>query len=139
MTALVDPLKRTMATTAFRLAAASAGGFLIIATLIIGALFWQTNELLTEQVISGLRSEVAELSRDSSAGNLAEIAEKVRARSRPEGPQLYFLGTPDGEKIAGNLNRMPPELAGSSQGGVFSCEEATAAAGSAWASPSPSM
>jgi signal transduction histidine kinase len=111
-----------MATTAFRLAAASAAGFLLIATLIIGALFWQTNELLTEQVISGLRAEVAELTRDSAAGDLADLAEKVKARSRPEGPQLYFLGLPDGDKIAGNLNRMPPELVDSTQGGVFRYE-----------------
>ena len=122
MTALPNLLSRTMATTAFRLAAASAAGFILIATLIIGALFWQTNELLTEQVISGLRAEVAELTRDSASGGLSQLAEKVKARSRPEGPQLYFLGLPDGDKIAGNLNRMPPELVGSPQGGVFRYE-----------------
>ncbi len=69
-----------MATTAFRLAAASAAGFILIATLIIGALFWQTNELLTEQVISGLRAEVAELTRDSAS-------EACRSLRKGEGPQ----------------------------------------------------
>jgi signal transduction histidine kinase len=111
-----------MATTAFRLAAASAAGFLLVALIVIGVLFWQTNEILTEHVIAALRAEASELAREGETGGLAALSERVRARSRPEGPGLYFLSDRSGRKIAGNLNRWPPELEDRPQGGVFRYE-----------------
>jgi signal transduction histidine kinase len=111
-----------LATTAFGQAAASAAGFLVAAAIIIATLFWQTNEIMTEHVISGLRAEAAELARESKTGGIKALADKVQARSRPEGPGLYFLCGAAGEKIAGNLNRLPPELSDSPQGGVFRYE-----------------
>jgi signal transduction histidine kinase len=122
VTALLDLLRRTMATTAFRLAAASAAGFLIVAAIIAGILFWQTNTILTEHVISGLRAEASELAHEAGADGIAALADTIRARSRPDGPDLYFLADAAGQKIAGNLNRLPPEITASPQGGVFRYE-----------------
>jgi signal transduction histidine kinase len=115
-----------MATTAFRLAAASAAGFLIVAAIIAGILFWQTNKILTEHVISGLRAEASELARQAGADGVAALAETIRARGRPDGPDLYFLADAAGQKIAGNLNRLPPEVADHPQGGVFHYESGLA-------------
>ena len=122
MTALAKLLSETMATTAFRLAAASAAIFLVIAAIIVGVLFWQTNEILTEHVISALRAEAAELAQDGAAGDTKALVEKVRARSRPQGPSLYFLADAAGAKLAGNLNRWPPELVATARGGIFRYE-----------------
>jgi signal transduction histidine kinase len=122
VTALVSQLSAVISTTAFRLAAASAAGFLIVAALVVGVLFWQTNDLMTEHVIRSLKAEAAELARDGAAGDLEALTAKVRARSRPEGPELYFLGGAQGVKLAGNLNRIPPELAAHPKGGVFRYE-----------------
>lgn len=128
MTALFELLRRSMATTAFRLAAASAAGFLIVAALIAGVLFWQTNKILTEHVISNLRLEASELARQAGGEGIEALTATVNARSRPEGPDLYFLSDAGGRKLAGNLNRLPPELGDSPQGGVFRYENVSAGA-----------
>ncbi len=119
MTALADLVPRALTTTAFRLAATSVAAFLIAAAIIVFTLFWQTNALLTEHVVSGLREETAELVAQSRSGDLAALGAKVQAKSRPDGRALYILLGPAGEKLAGNLNRLPPELLQSPQGGVF--------------------
>lgn len=107
--------------TPFRLAALSIAAFLLTAAGIVGFLFWQTNNLLTEQVLSGLRAEVQELRHVEAAAGSASVAEAVKARARPEGPGLYFVADRMGRKRAGNLSRMPPEIAGEG-GGTFRYE-----------------
>jgi signal transduction histidine kinase len=107
--------------TPFRLAALSIAAFLITAAGIVGFLFWQTNNLLTEQVLSGLRAEVQEMRHIEAAAGSASVAEAVKARARPEGPGLYFFADRTGRKRAGNLSRLPPELEGEG-GGTFRYE-----------------
>ena len=109
-----------MATQAFRLAAASAAGFLVVSALIVGLLFWQTNTLLTDHVVAELKDEAAELAREAAGtGRADQLAEHIRARSRPVGTSLYFLGDAAGKRLAGNLAALPPEIAASPAGGVF--------------------
>jgi signal transduction histidine kinase len=119
VTALSDRILKTMATQAFRVAAASAAAFLVVATLIVGTLFWQTNTLLTDQVVDELREEAAGLSRESAGADPAAFAEKIRLRSRSGGTSLYYLADAAGNKLAGNLDGVPAEVAGSQTGGVF--------------------
>ena len=119
MTALSDLVLRTMATQAFRLAAASAAAFLVVSALIVGALFWQTNALLTEQVVDELRGEAAELAHEAEGADPKAFAEKIRLRSRTAGTSLYFLADDAGGKLAGNLRALPQEVAASPTGGVF--------------------
>jgi signal transduction histidine kinase len=108
--------------TPFRLAALSIAAFLITAVGIVGFLFWQTNNLLTEQVLSGLRAEVQELRHVEAAAGSASVAEAVKIRARPEGPGLYFVADHSGRKRAGNLSRLPPELGQGENGGTFRYE-----------------
>ena len=107
--------------TPFRLAALSIAAFLLTAAGIVGFLFWQTNNLLTEQVLSGLRAEVQELRHIEAAAGSVSVAEAVKLRSRPDGPGLYFVADRSGRKRAGNLSRLPPELE-SEGGGTFRYE-----------------
>jgi signal transduction histidine kinase len=56
---------------------------------------------------------------------VAAVADLIKLRSRPEGPGIYFIADQRGTKLAGNLNRLPPELDVTSNGGVFTYEAAT--------------
>ncbi len=107
--------------TPFRLAALSIAAFLVTAAGIAGFMFWQTNDLLTEQVLAGLRAEVQEMRHMEAAAGSASVAAAIKARARPEGPGLYFFADKSGRKQAGNLSRQPPELS-SEGGGTFRYE-----------------
>lgn len=120
-----------MATQAFRLAAASAAAFLLVAALIVGTLFWQTNTLLTEHVVEDLRAEAAGLAAEADRADTAALAERIRALSRSGGTSLYFLADAAGAKLAGNLAALPPEIAVSPTGGVFRYAREGDAAGTA--------
>lgn len=120
---MLDRLSATAWTsTPFRLAALSIAAFLLTAAGIVGFLFWQTNNVLTEQVLSSLKAEVAELRRIEAGAGVATVADVIKSRSRPEGPGLYFIADQRGTKLAGNLNRLPPELDVTGSGGVFRYE-----------------
>lgn len=122
MTALSDLVFKTMATQAFRLAAASAAAFLVVSALIVGTLFWQTNTLLTDHVVDELRGEATELAREAAGSDPAAFAERIRLRSLTTGTSLYFLSDVAGKKLAGNLRSVPPEIADSRTGGVIRFE-----------------
>lgn len=113
-------MPKVVATTAFRWAALSLIAFILAAAAIASILFWQTNKVLTEQVIAQLRLEAQLMKADAQNSSPDSVLQTIAALSRPEGPGLYFLADASGHKIAGNLNRIPPEFAESPQGGVFS-------------------
>ncbi|MEO0620467.1 MAG: HAMP domain-containing sensor histidine kinase [Pseudomonadota bacterium] len=85
---------------------------------VISYLFWQTNDLLTVQVSQTLASEEKGLREQYQLGGLGLLRETVRERARAPGDGIYLLSDQFGLKLAGNLNRVPPELQNSS-GGVF--------------------
>jgi signal transduction histidine kinase len=122
VTALRNSLPNVFSTAAFRLTAAILATFVVLAAIVAYLLFQQTNDVLSEQVISTLKEEAVTLGREAEMGGLAGLTEAVRVRSRPEGPGLYFLADEHGNKLAGNLNRIPPELSASPQGSVFRYE-----------------
>lgn len=91
---------------------------MLLATALVAIVFWQANVVLTEQVVATLGAEADALENEGKAGR-AGLIEAVSARSRPEGPGLYILVDSKGRKLAGNLSRVPPEVATGSAGGVF--------------------
>jgi signal transduction histidine kinase len=112
-------LGRAVSTTAFRATAMAVAAYLVCAAVIVGLLLWQTNRVLTEQVLETLSAEADLLSAEAKQGDAETLVRAVEARSQSGGPGLYFLADQDGKKLAGNLSRMPPELAGEPAGGVF--------------------
>lgn len=108
-----------LATTAFRVAALTVGVFLIAAAALSALLFWQMNRVVTQQVLDGLAGEAAVLQRQAGDDGLDALAKAVSLRSQPSGVGLYYLQGRGGEKLAGNLSRIPPELDGSGRGAVF--------------------
>jgi signal transduction histidine kinase len=119
VTALFERVAKAASTTAFRLSAGAIALFLLIAALIVGLLFWQTNRILTEQTLEALNAEARFLRSEAESGGSEAIVSLVKGLSRLDGVGLYFLADGQGTKIAGNLNRIPPELAGNPKGAVF--------------------
>ncbi|HRN89768.1 ATP-binding protein [Hyphomicrobium sp.] len=117
MTAVSDLILRAMSTQAFRLAAMSAAGFLLVSALIVGVLFWQTNTVLTDHVVDELRAEATELARTLAGADAKTVADTIRLRSGVGGAGLYLLWDPARGKIAGNVAAVPPELAANPPGG----------------------
>jgi signal transduction histidine kinase len=117
--ALASVLGRAVSTTAFRAAAIAVAAYLVCAGLVVGLLLWQTNRILTHQVLDTLSAEAELLAAEAKEGGTDELVRAVDARSRSGGPGLYFLADKSGKKLAGNLSRMPPELAAGGAGGVF--------------------
>jgi hypothetical protein len=62
VTALVERVAKAASTTAFGLSAAAVAFFLFAAAIVVGFLFWQTNNLLTHQVLGVLTAEARILS-----------------------------------------------------------------------------
>ncbi len=119
MIAQGETTKALFGTTAFRLAALTIAGFLFAAAVIVVALIWQVNGLLTQQVIASIDAERFELQRQAAQADATAITAIVAARSRPRGPALYFLADKQGKKLSGNLNHLPPEIAQRPEGGTF--------------------
>jgi signal transduction histidine kinase len=68
-------------------------------------------------VLATLGSEAELLRAEAQRGGDPALVRAVEARSLPGSPGLYFLADASGNKIAGNLDRMPPEIGAA--GGVF--------------------
>ena len=123
MTELYNRLRLMASTTAFRLAAGTVAIFLVVASLLIAIVLWQTNEVLTAQVMATLTAEQAAIRAEAGAASAVASTQAIAARSRPEGPGLYYLADSAGHKLAGNLSRTPPEIAAAApsgtSGGVF--------------------
>jgi signal transduction histidine kinase len=120
VTALLDRIAKAASTTAFGLSALAVAFFLFAAAIVVGFLFWQTNKLFTDQVLATLTAESRILTSEMKVGGQTKLAETVAALARPQGTGLYYLGDSMGAKIAGNLNRIPPEIESDGHGGVFS-------------------
>ena len=101
------------------MAAITAAAYLAFAGIVVGLLLWQTNRVLTSQVLTTLHAEAELLKAEAQSGDRAALVRAVDARSRPGGPGLFYLTDESGTKLAGNLSRLPPEIASSAAGGVF--------------------
>ena len=114
----LDKLGGAFKSTAFRLAAMTSAGFLIAAALIVALIFWQTNQVLTGQVLAELKSEMGSFEAEHASRGLEGLTSAIAARSSATSRGLYFLADVTGRKLAGNLSRFPPEVDPAS-GGVF--------------------
>ena len=119
MTELFKRVNSMFNTTAFRLAAGIVAVLLALGAVLSAVVIWQTNQVLTGQVVATLNAEASALMAEAKAQGTQGLIEAVGARSRPEGPGLYFLTDGAGRKLAGNLSRSPPEIVPGLPGSVF--------------------
>ncbi len=74
MTALLERVAKAASTTAFGLSAAAVAFFLLAAAIVVGFLFWQTNNLLTNQVLGVLTAEARIMASEMKAGGRPKLA-----------------------------------------------------------------
>jgi len=115
----VTALIRLLSSTPFRLTLAYMGAFVVAAALIVGFIAWRANDLLTNKVVETLEAEVTGLREQFQAGGAERLAAVVAQRAGEPGSGLYLLVDATGRKVAGNLDRVPSELAGTDRGSVF--------------------
>ena len=72
------------------MAAITAAAYLAFAGIVVGLLLWQTNRVLTSQVLTTLHAEAELLKAEAQSGDRAALVRAVEARSRPGGPGLYL-------------------------------------------------
>ncbi len=92
MTDLFERLSKVFRASVFRLTATALALFVLVAAALAGILFWQSNNVLTEQVLVGVRAE-AELIRREAAKGPEALLQAVAAVSHPEGPASIFSPT----------------------------------------------
>jgi hypothetical protein len=95
------------------------GAFVVAAALIVGFIAWRANDLLTNKVVETLEAEVTGLREQFQAGGAERLAAVIAQRAGEPGSGLYLLVDATGRKVAGNLDRVPPEFAGADGGSVF--------------------
>ncbi len=100
---------KLLKTTSFRLAAV----FLLIFALSVGALlgyvYLNTSVLLESQTDDTIRAEVQALADQYQLRGLAGIIETVRRRSQEDTGSVYLLTDPQGDRVAGNIDKLPPQ------------------------------
>lgn len=112
MNAPMSALGKLVRTTAFKLTFAYLFIFTVFAFVGLGYVAWNAQRLLTEQFIATIESEIDSLSTQYRFGGLRRLVNSVERRSRAPGALLYLVTTETGERIAGNVGALPPEVLG---------------------------
>jgi signal transduction histidine kinase len=115
----VTRLAKLLSTSTFRWLLAYCLLFSLAVAGVIGYIYWQTNDLLTRQVVQTLASEVKGLREQFELGGLNLLNRVVAERSSNAGNGLYYLGSTEGAKLSGNLSGFPSELPSETGGGAF--------------------
>jgi signal transduction histidine kinase len=102
------PLPDFVRTTTFRGALAVTSAFAVYMAVLFGVIYWRTGHYLTARsdAVVALQAKVF------SAGNLQEqlIAVDQLLQQDPRNVQHAGLFARDGQRVTGNLERVPPEL-----------------------------
>jgi signal transduction histidine kinase len=115
----VTALARLLSTSTVRWLIAYCLLFGLASAGVVGYIYWQTEDLLTRQVVQTLEAEVKGLREQFDLGGVPLLTRVVAERSASPGGGLYLLGGADGAKLAGNLSGFPSELPGDTGGGTF--------------------
>ncbi|PZU89662.1 MAG: two-component sensor histidine kinase [Chelatococcus sp.] len=95
-------------TTAFKLTAAYLLIFALFAAFVLGYVAWNARRLLDDQIRSTIDAEIQGLAEQQRLGGIRRLVNIVERRSREPGASLYLVATPVGERIAGNVEALPP-------------------------------
>ena len=105
---------RLLQSAGFRFALLFMGIFSAAAAFLVAVLWWATAGALDRQTVAAIRADATALvdrHRDAGAPGLVESIEDRLAQD-VEAETIYLLLAPDGTKLAGNLDRLPPALSG---------------------------
>ncbi|HEX8665745.1 MAG TPA: HAMP domain-containing sensor histidine kinase [Beijerinckiaceae bacterium] len=107
----MSALGKLLRSTAFRLLLAYLLVFTVFAFFTIGYVAWNAGRVLDDQIVGTIEAEITGLSEQYRLGGLRRLVAIVERRARQPGASLYLLTTPAGERIAGNVDELPSEVA----------------------------
>jgi signal transduction histidine kinase len=97
------------ATSTSRLAAAYLVIFALTVGAVLGYVYYNTVVLLERQSDETIRTEVIGIADQYGLLGLQGVAELIKRRSEAERGSIFLLVNPENERIAGNLQNLPPE------------------------------
>src|SRR4051812_33295585 len=106
----MSALGKLFRTTAFKLSLAYLVIFTLFAFFLLGYIAFNARRLIADQVASVVEAETQGLAEQYMAGGLRRLVEIIELRSRQPGASLYLVMGPGGDKLAGNIGRLPPDL-----------------------------
>lgn len=95
-------------TSTFRLSAIYLVFFAISVTAVLAYVYWNTAGLIERQTDATIRAEIQALADQYRAFGLEGVAETIKRRSSERTPGVYILAAQGGQRIAGNLESVPP-------------------------------
>lgn len=101
---------RLFRTTAFKLSAIYLAVFTLFAGFLIVYIAGRTTELLQQQMRDAVDAELSGLSAQYMIGGVGRLARVIELRSRQPGASLYLVTDFTGQKIAGNVDSVPPSV-----------------------------
>ena len=109
---------RLLDTTTFRLTLVFLGLFGISALALLGYLYVATAGFMTQQTEETIRAEIEGLKEQYYNQGLPRLRQVIAQRSdaQPNRASIYLLVDPAGRRVAGNLDRWPPEAQWGEQG-----------------------
>src|SRR5215471_48687 len=94
--------------TMFRWTLGVAGAFVLCILFLFGFIYWQTAAYVTARIDSFITQELRIIAADAPERRLAEIDDRLR--QDPRRIRVAGLFAADGQRIAGNLERLPGGL-----------------------------
>jgi signal transduction histidine kinase len=98
---------KIFATSTFRLAALYLLVFLLSAGAVLGYVFWNTVGLIERQTEETIRAEVQALGDQYRVRGLSGVIDVINRRIADDTGTLYLLVNADGERLIGNLAKLP--------------------------------
>jgi signal transduction histidine kinase len=98
---------KIFATSTFRLAALYLIVFLLSAGAVLGYVFWNTVGLIERQTEETIRAEVQALGDQYRVRGLSGVIDVINRRINDETGTLYLLVNANGERLIGNLAKLP--------------------------------
>lgn len=129
--AMAERLGGALSSGAFKLAAATLAALIICASVIVLFVFRQSQAALTAEVLATLVADAAAIEQAFARGGIDAVEEMIGVRISSDPTRLYLLLSADGGKVAGNIDKLPPEIADKPSGGVFKYRKAGQAEASA--------
>jgi signal transduction histidine kinase len=96
-------------TTTFRWTLMVAGAFVLCTLLLFGFVYWQTAVYMRSNIDRLIFAELSTLAADDPHHRINQIGERLR--NDPRRVRIVGLFDPDGHRVAGNMESLPPDLA----------------------------
>jgi signal transduction histidine kinase len=103
-------LGKLFRTTVFKISLAYLAISAIGAGLVLGAVGWNMEHLIDEQIALTIDTDIAGLSEQYAQGGIRRLVNIIHKRTRRPGAGLYLVTTAAGEPIAGNIASLPPDI-----------------------------